>query len=119
MPDEAWYADAVNWAAAQGIVKGYSEDTFAPLDAITREQMITILFRYARDYKKMVIPVEAELNGFADSSLISDYAVEAFRWAVAEGVLRGDENGNLSPQASAIRAAAAAVIVRFSSGLEA
>ncbi|HJB69593.1 MAG TPA: S-layer homology domain-containing protein, partial [Candidatus Flavonifractor avistercoris] len=80
----AWYADAVNWAAANGYVTGYDNGLFGPEDDLTREQLAAILYRYAGS------PAPAgSLDGFADAASASAYAVDALRWAVGEGLLTG------------------------------
>ena len=91
----AWYADAVNWAAEKGYVSGVGDGKFAPDASITREQMALILYRYAGspDASGMV------LREFADGDSVSAYAVDAIRWAVHEGLISGMENNTLAPRA--------------------
>ena len=105
----AWYADAVNWAAEKGYVSGVGDGKFAPDASITREQMALILYRYAGspDASGMV------LREFADGDSVSAYAVDAIRWAVHEGLISGMENNTLAPQGTATRAQTAAVLMRF------
>ena len=95
----AWYADAVNWAAEKGYVSGVGDGKFAPDASITREQMALILYRYAGspDASGMV------LREFADGDSVSAYAVDAIRWAVHEGLISGMENNTLAPQGTATR----------------
>ena len=109
----SWYGKAVTWAAANGIVGGYSNGCFGPNDDITREQFAAILYRYAR-YKgeRTSVYEDAEISSYTDSSSISNYAVDAFRWAYSEGIIKGN-NGKLMPAAGATRAQVAAMIYRF------
>ena len=109
-----WYTDAVAWAAA-GIVNGYG-DTFGPNDAITREQMAAILYRYA-SYKGYNVSAQADLSGYTDAGRTSAYAVEAMRWANAEELITGVTASTLVPGGSAIRAQAAAILMRFCENL--
>ena len=112
VPENAWYADAVNWAANNGIVAGTSETTFSPNANITREQVATILYRFA----SKLGPVEASadaLQGFRDADKVSDFAVEAMRWAVTKGLIQGTASNRLSPKGNATRAEVAAILQRF------
>lgn len=102
---EAWYAEAVRWAANQGIVSGYGNGKFGPNDPITREQLAVMLWRYSDS----PAAAEKELN-FTDTDKISDYAQEALRWAVENGVLNGYGNGRLDPQGQATRAQVAQML---------
>ncbi|MBE6927676.1 MAG: hypothetical protein E7467_04205 [Ruminococcaceae bacterium] len=103
-----WYADAIAWAQANGVVKGMTETTFEPLTAVTREQIATILYRYAGG-----TAVEIDLGEFADADKISAWALEAMLWAVNEGIFSGD-NGNLNPTHNATRAQFATIMYRYS-----
>ena len=105
-----WYATAVNWAAANGIVSGISDDTFAPNDPITREQMAAMLMKYAQ-YKGLDTTARADLSGYTDAP--STWASEAVQWAVAEGLLAGVTDDQLQPQGQATRAQVAAILERF------
>ncbi|MGN1003424.1 MAG: choice-of-anchor I family protein, partial [Oscillospiraceae bacterium] len=110
-----WYTDAVAWAAAAGIVNGYG-DTFGPNDAITREQMAAILYRYA-SYKGYNVSAQADLSGYTDAGRTSAYAVDAMRWANAEELITGVTTSTLDPDGSAIRAQVAAILMRFCENL--
>ena len=104
----AWYADAVNWAAANGYVTGYDNGSYGPEDSLTREQLAVILYRYAGS------PAPAgSLDGFADAASASAYAVDALRWAVGEGLLTGKDGGRLDPTGTASRAELAQILARF------
>ena len=105
-----WYATAVNWAAANGIVSGISDDTFAPNDPITREQLAAMLMNYAQ-WKGQDTSARADLSGYSDAP--STWASEAVQWAVAEGLLAGVTDDELQPQGQATRAQVAAIMQRF------
>ena len=110
---DAYYNNAVIWAAANGIVTGVSSTQFCPDNAITREQFAAILFRYAQ-YKGMdAVTAEENLAAFPDGGSVSGYAVSAKNWAVGAGLLRGDARGLLMPKGEANRAQAAAMLNRF------
>ena len=111
-----YYDRAVAWANANGIVSGVSKDRFAPNDPITREQMATILYRYA-NYKGY----DTESNGntaYNDSSSISGYARNAVSWAAANLLMKGNADGSFSPNENTTRAQAAAVFTRMIENLE-
>lgn len=109
---EAYYADAVAWAAAEHIVAGYGGGRFGPEDQVTREQLAAILYRYAA-YKGYDVSSRASLASFADQSGISDYALTSVSWAKAIGLLGGRDGGLLAPAGSTSRAEAAAILHRF------
>ena len=112
VPGGTWFSDAVAWASSQGIVDGYDDDMFGPYNSLTREQLATILYRYAKwSGMSTYAPTDA-LAGFADAADVSSYALDAMRWAVYTGLMQGSENG-LEPQSSASRAQVAAIIHRF------
>ena len=102
---ETWYAKARDWAMETGV----SDGTDA-MGAITREQLVTMLWRSRGE------PVVDFLLTARDADSISSWAYEAMRWAVSEGIIEGDENGFISPAATATRAQAAAIIMRFIEG---
>ena len=110
--DGQWYTNAVIWAAENGIVKGVNTTTFAPNDQITREQIATILFRYAKAEK-----VEGKLAGFPDAEKVSDYAADAMAWAVEQGLINGSSESDgktyLAPQETATRAQIAVILMRY------
>lgn len=111
VPDGQWYSDAVAWAAQEGIVLGTTRTTFSPDEALTREQLATILLRYA-EKNALDEAARSSLSGFADGASVSPYAREAMCWAVGAGIFKGSD-GLLLPQDGATRAQAAAVLVRF------
>ena len=107
-----YYADAIAWAAGNDIVTGYDDTTFGPNDAITREQMAAILYRYAQ-YKGYDTSAKGSLDTFTDGSATSGWAVEAMAWAVGEGILSGKGNGKLDPTGTASRAEVAQIMMNF------
>ena len=116
--DGAWYADAVNWAAAQGIVEGYGNGSFGPEDSITREQLAAILYRYA-GYKGFdTTQGGMAVREFSDYDQISDWALEAMDWAVNAQVLSGKGNGVLDPLGTATRAEVAQVLMNFGENVQ-
>lgn len=107
----AYYADAVAWASGMGVVTGYGDGRFGPNDAITRQQLATILFRYAGFYGKNTVP-RALLDDFKDADSVTDYAIDAMQWAVAEDLIKGSD-GYLNPNGFATRAQVATILERF------
>lgn len=107
-----WYADAVGWGSANGVVEGYSTSEFRPLRNITREQMAAILYRYAQ-LKGYDTSKRADLSGYTDAGKISAYALEAMQWAVAEELITGKTETTLVPGGEATRAEAAMILMRF------
>lgn len=107
-----WYRDAIAWAAEEGVAEGVGQGRFAPEETITREQLVTMLYRYAR-YQAYDVSASANLNRFADSDAVSGFAANAMRWAVSENIILGKEGGRLDPQGAATRAEIAAVFERF------
>lgn len=109
---DMWYTDAIVWANANGIVAGYDDSTFGLGDSITREQLATILYRYAQ-LKGYDVTEKADLTGYTDSESISDYAVEAMQWANANGIVNGMTETTLAPQGTATRAQVATMLMNF------
>lgn len=109
---EAYYASAVSWASANGIVNGYEDNTFRPNNLITREQMAAFLYRYA-SAKGRNVSDRADLGVFTDAGQIAAYAVEPLRWATAAGLINGVSASTLSPGGNATRAQAAVILSRF------
>ena len=107
-----WYTDAVNWAAANNIVNGVEGNNFDPTGSLTREQMATVLYRYAQ-YKGADVSASGDLSGFVDSANVSSWAADAVKWAVGSGLVNGVEGNALAPQGTSTRAQAATVLMRF------
>ena len=110
-----WYTDAVLWAAQNGIVNGLGENTFAPMNTLTREQLVTMLYRYA-EAAGYDVSAAADLSGYPDAGKVQTYAQKAMSWAVAEGIVEGMD-GNLNPAGNATRAQIATILMRFCEGV--
>ncbi len=110
---DQWYADAVSWASGLGIVTGYSDGTFLPDKAITREELAAILYRYADKSAGMDVSASADLSGYTDYDQIHDYALEPLSWANAAGLITGTGSDTLSPQSTSTRAQLATVLSRL------
>ena len=109
---EQYYAPAIAWASAKGIVAGYDAHHFGPDDALTREQMAAILYRYAAA-KGYAVTQRADLSVFRDAAQITSYAQDVLSWANAEGLITGIGDGLLNPGGNATRAQTAAILLRF------
>lgn len=109
---DAYYYKAVLWAKANNIVNGTSATTFSPNSEITREQLMTILYRYAQ-FKDYDLSKMAALSGYTDADQVSYYAADAFRWAIATNLATGRTNSTLAPKASATRAEVASAFKNF------
>ena len=112
VPVGQWYTDAVIWANDAKIVSGMGDGLFAPNMEITREQMVAMLYNYAK-YKGYDVTASADLSAFADTASVSTWAQPAMQWAVAEGYISGMGDSQLAPQGTATRAEIASVIMRF------
>ena len=110
VPEDAYYVNAVKWAVDNGIVTGVTTTEFAPDLSITREQMSTILYRYAKSKGEIIT---TDTVSYSDNDLISEYAKEAVAWAAAEKIMNGYADGSFSPLDTATRAQVAAVFVRY------
>ena len=104
-----WYSNAVIWAANEGIVRGITDTTFAPNKVTDREQLATIVYRFngAEDVDTAV------LDGYADGSTVSKYAVNAMAWAVENGIITGTTTTTLAPKDTATRAQVATILARY------
>ncbi len=109
VPAKEWYANAVNWAAQKGYVMGYDSTHFGPNNSITREQLATILWRYAGEPKGK----KNALSPFTDAGKASEYALPALRWAVQNEIIRGKGNNRLDPTGTATRAEVAQMLMNF------
>lgn len=107
-----WCADAINWITSKGITDGYGNGSFGANDYVTREQLVTFLYRYAN---AMGYSTQGgvDLSAFSDGTSVSDYASEAMRWAVGNGLIIGTDRGTLAPGNSATRAQAVCILNRF------
>lgn len=107
-----YYTEAVYWASANNIVNGYGNGKFGPDDPITREQMATILYRYAQ-YKEYDTAITGKAASYTDGDQVSSYAVDAMNWALGVGLINGVGNNQLSPTRGATRAQAAMILMRY------
>lgn len=112
VPLDTWYTDAVAWANGNGIVTGYGNGLFGGGDSITREQLVVMLYRYAK-LMKHDTAAAGDLSAFTDAGNASDWAVEALRWAYAEGLITGRTATTIVPQGTATRAEVAMILMRF------
>ena len=108
---DQYYGQAIAWAAENGIAKGITDTRFAPNTAVTREQLVTFLFRYAQFSHEDVKGV-CDLTEFADHKAVSDFACEPMAWAVDTGILTGMD-GLLNPKGDATRAQIATMLLRY------
>lgn len=108
----AYYADAVVWISASDIATGYGNGSFGPDDALTREQLAAILYRYAQ-YTGCDVAQKSDFSAFTDAGQISAYAADALSWVNAAGIVNGTSATTLSPKATATRAQTAVFLMRF------
>lgn len=118
VPADTWYTEAVRWAAAEKIVSGYDAEHFGPTDPITREQLATILYNYAKSKGQGFTSGWMFLLDFVDRSDISSWADEAVHWCSMKGVVAGKDGKVFDPQGTATRAEAASMVQRFCEALE-
>ena len=109
---DAWYAKAIAWAVAEGVADGYGEGLFGPNDAITREQLAAMLWRYAARPES-----EGGLSAFADGAETSAWAQQAVSWAVSLGLINGVDSDRLDPKGQATRAQTATILMRFAQSM--
>ena len=109
---DKFYSAPVTWANDAGVIKGYENGSFGPSDKITREQLATMLYRYA-GAAEYDMSASDNLDSFPDAGSVSDFAVDAMKWSVGTGIIGGD-NGNLNPQGDVSRAVCATMIARLS-----
>lgn len=111
--DGEFYTNPVMWASQNSIniIKGYQDGRFGPADSITREQMVVMMYRYAK-YKGYDVSESADINAFEDAANVNDFAKEAVEWAVGSGIIQGDQ-GLINPQGNVYRAVCATIIKRF------
>ncbi len=114
---DAWYAEAVRWATAQGIMNGYGGadgGKFGPNDDMTREQLVTIMYRYAQ-MKKVDVSIGEDTNilSYDDALQVSEWAIPAMQWAVGAEIVNGTSASTLSPKNNASRAEIATIVMRY------
>ncbi|WP_297213126.1 S-layer homology domain-containing protein, partial [uncultured Flavonifractor sp.] len=110
--EEAWYAQAVSWAAEHGLVEGYGGGRFGPEDPITREQLAVLLYRYAHGQGDTG-EAAGTLDNYSDGGQVSPWALEGMTWAVNAGLISGKGGGRLDPGGTALRGEIAALLQRF------
>ena len=114
--DGLWYTDAVRWAAANGVVTGY-DGKFAPNDPITREQIVTILYRYAKlTGADVSVGEDTNILSYDDAFTVSEWAIPAMQWAVGSGIIGGKTASTLAPKDTATRAEIAVIMMRYMNG---
>lgn len=111
VPAEEWFTNAILWGTEQGIVEGY-DNSFAPNADITREEMVAMLYRYAKT-KGIDVSVTSDLTTFTDGMAVSNWCKDEMGWAVSAKLINGYENNTLQPQGKATRAEAATIIMRY------
>ena len=114
VPDDMWYTEAIRWAASNGVINGFDDETFGTNKNVTREQLATILYRSAKAkgmgfHGGWAFPLD-----YDDSDQVSDWANEAIHWMVVNGVMNGVSEKELSPGSDAVRAQVATMLMRFS-----
>jgi|GEM_PF-4196989 len=112
VPNGQWYSASIIWASENGIVNGYGNGLFGTNDDITREQLATMIYRYAR-YKKYDLSPSADLSGYTDAGEISSWALDGVRWCVAEKLVTGMPDATLAPGGTSNRAQCATILMRF------
>ena len=107
-----WYTNAIIWASQNSIVFGYSSEVFGLNDSVTREQVVSILYRYA-GFKQKDVSASTDLSGFSDLSDVSEWALSAMKWAVEEKIIQGRTDLAIEPQGTATRAEVATILKRY------
>ncbi len=115
---KAYYASAVAWAKGAGVVNGTAKDAFSPADSVTREQIVSMLYRFYTVYKGVGATDAKELTAFTDAAAVSAYAADAMKWAVGNGLINGKSADTLDPKGTAQRCEVAAMIARFAAFME-
>ena len=115
MDPAAYYGEAIRWATSEGIAGGYGGGVFGPNDPITREQLATMLWRYAQtEGYDVSVGEDTNILSYTDALDVAEYAIPAMQWAVGTGIINGTGDGStLTPQGQATRAQAATVLMRF------
>lgn len=108
----AWYEDAISWAVKSGVLSGYGDGNMRPNQAVSRQQLAAMLYRYVQ-HKGSDVSQSADLDGFQDRDLVAAYAQAPLQWAVAAGIVNGTSADTLSPNGSASRAQTAVMLMRF------
>lgn len=109
---DAWFTDSLKWAAEKGLASDFVTDYFQPGNDLTRQQMVTMLYKYAKLQGKNM-SATADLTGFTDNKDLSEYAVTPMKWAIQHGIIKGTDGNKLMPEGSTSRAETAAIFKRF------
>ena len=111
---DSYYANEATWASENGIVSGYGNGNFGPDDEITREQLVTILYRYAK-FKNYDVNIgeDTNISRYDDASQISEYAYAPMQWAISVGLITGRSATTLAPHGTVMRAEIAMILIRF------
>jgi len=112
VPSTRWYYKAVSWCQQEGLIVGYTADTFGPLDQLSREQLLAILYRYAR-YAGASPSADGDLSLFSDAGQVSSWARTGVQWAASNGLLVNTQGGALAPQELVTRGELAATIYAY------
>lgn len=112
VPAGTFYTDAVVWATGNGITNGVSANLFAPGKSLTRQELVTFLHRFAK-VMGYELSGSADLSAYTDAAQVQPYAVEAFQWAVANGIIKGTTETTLSPEATTTRAQVCLMVYRM------
>lgn len=110
--DGQWYSAGVTWASEKGVVNGMGNGTYCPDLSVSREQIVTMLYRY-QSYRSGSVSAKGSLTGYPDGSLVSDWARPAMEWATGAGLIQGRDTGHLDPKGNATRAEVATILQRF------
>lgn len=113
VPVGEWYSESVTWASRVGVVKGLDDGTFGVTADVTREQIATMLYRYAKEFLGMDVSYAGQLGTFYDSAQVSDWAITPMAWAVGAGIINGTDTNELLPRSGATRAQVAVILQRF------
>ncbi len=112
VPADSFYTEAVAWAVEQGITNGVSTSLFAPDRHLSRQELVTMFYRYVKSTGADV-SATADLSAYPDADTLASWAVEPFGWAVEAGIIHGMDDGTLSPTSTAVRAQVAAILSRW------
>jgi len=113
VPADSFYGAAVRWAVDKGITNGISATAFGPGKAISRQEMMTMLWRYAKNVENRDVSAAADLGAFTDGAAVASWAEAAMGWALTQGLLEGYPDGTVQPGTTAVRAQAAAILCRY------
>ena len=111
---DAWFSKELTWGVDNAVIEGYKDGTFRPNNNMTRQQFVTTLYRLSTPEQRQFTPV----NDAVDMSNVSDYAMEAMRWAMAKGIVQGDTYGRVNPKEPVTRVAASAIIMRYETNVK-